>query len=110
MIIDPRRVDEVAESAGRSDPAAVGEAVYELMVTDIRPTLAAIRTPVLMIAAAEYAKDEATRAQVRERYERQIEAVPDHRVVLATAARHFVMLDDPEFLFAQLDRFLAPGA
>jgi hypothetical protein len=30
---------------------------------------------------------------------------------MATKARHFIMLDDPAFLFAALDEFLvAPGA
>ncbi len=109
MIRDPADVDEVASSAGRSDPAAVGEALYELMVTDIRPLLGRVRAPVLLVAAADYATDEAARAQVRARYEQQLVGVEDGRVVLATAAKHFVMLDDPAFLFAEIDRFLAGG-
>ena len=33
--------------------------------------------------------------------------VPEHQVVMAEHARHFIMLDDPAFLFATMDRFLA---
>jgi pimeloyl-ACP methyl ester carboxylesterase len=39
-------------------------------------------------------------------YEAQVRAIPDHRVVLAEKARHFVMLDDAEFLYRELDDFL----
>ena len=38
-------------------------------------------------------------------YEAQVARIPDHRVVLAEKARHFIMLDDPAFLYATLDAF-----
>lgn len=107
MIIDPKDVDAVATIAGRSDPTAVGDALSELMVTDIRPQLTHVQTPVLVLAAAEYAKDAGAQAEVRARYERQLDGVPHGRVVLATNAKHFIMLDDPAFFFAELDRVLA---
>ena len=53
-------------------------------------------------------------AQMRSRlsaaYEAQIASIPNHRFVLAEKARHFIMLDDPAFFFAQVDAFLAGGA
>jgi pimeloyl-ACP methyl ester carboxylesterase len=36
----------------------------------------------------------------------QYAALRGARLVAADAAKHFVMLDDPAFLFAQLDSFL----
>jgi hypothetical protein len=33
--------------------------------------------------------------------------VPSARVKMTTTARHFVMLDDPQWLFAAIDEFLA---
>jgi N-formylmaleamate deformylase len=107
MITDPKHLAEVEETSRASDPAAVGEAVYELMTTDIRPLLAAIRTPVLLVAAGQYAKDDAARAALAASYESQVSSVPEHRVVVAARARHFVMLDDPAFLFGEIDGFLA---
>ena len=32
---------------------------------------------------------------------------PDHRVAFAERARHFVMLDEPDWLFRTIDEFLA---
>jgi pimeloyl-ACP methyl ester carboxylesterase len=85
----------------------VGQAIYDLMTIDLRPSLNRIRVPALLVAAADYAKEEKSRDEVRDRYESQVKAVPRHRVVLATEARHFVMLDDPKFLFAEMDAFLS---
>jgi len=33
--------------------------------------------------------------------------IPVHRVVMAEKAKHFVMLDDPAFLFSTMDQFLS---
>jgi hypothetical protein len=35
---------------------------------------------------------------------------PIHRISLASSARAFVMLDDPDFFFAEMDTFLAAPA
>jgi pimeloyl-ACP methyl ester carboxylesterase len=107
MIKEPRNVDLVAKNSEKSDPRAVGRAVYDLMTIDLRPMLNKIRVPVLLVAAAEYAKDEKSQTVVRDRYESQVSTVPDHRVILASEARHFVMLDDPKFLFSEMDAFLS---
>jgi N-formylmaleamate deformylase len=105
-IKDPKDVDFVVRKAGDSDPAAVGQAVYELMTTDLRPMVKAITSPTLLIAAGDSASDRKSRREVIDRYEDQVKTIPNHRVALATEARHFVMLDDPGFLFAEMDRFL----
>ena len=107
MMRDTARVALAATWAGRSDPRTVGTAVFEMSTTDLREAVAAIRTPVLLIGAAAFATDSATRARVQGAYEAQVRRVPDHTVVLAVEARHYIMYDDPSFLYAALDRFLA---
>jgi pimeloyl-ACP methyl ester carboxylesterase len=89
-----------------SDPTTVGRAVAEMLTTDLRGAVAAIRTPVLLVACGD-GLDEARRAATLARYRAQVSRVPDARVVVAANARHFVMLDDPAFLFDAVDRFLA---
>jgi N-formylmaleamate deformylase len=106
MITDPKNVEAATAWSAVSDPAATGEAVYELMSTDLRETVAAIKTPVLLIGAAGFAKDETARRQTAVAYEAQVAKVPHHKVVLAGQARHFIMLDDPAFLFSTMDAFL----
>ena len=59
-----------------------------------------------LLAAAGGAPDAASRKQLAASYEAQVARVPQARVVLAERARHFIMLDDPAFLFSTLDAFL----
>ncbi|MEO8623946.1 MAG: alpha/beta hydrolase [bacterium] len=109
MMRDTSRVTVAAKWAGRSDPRTVGNAVFEMSTTDLREMVAAIRTPVLLIGAASFATDSATRARTYAAYERQVRAIPNHTVILATDARHYIMYDDPAFLYATMDQFLKRG-
>ncbi len=96
----------LGERWGRvSDPATMGRAVAEIMTTDLRRQVAAIRTPVLLIAAG-FGMTDTQREITLASYRAQVSHVPNHRVMMATNARHFVMLDDPAFLFAAMDEFL----
>jgi len=106
MIKSPADIEKAAAWGAASDPGAVARAMYELSTTDLRPAMSRIRVPVLEIAAADFAREEPGRKDVLSRYEAQLAAAPKHRVVLATGARHFIMMDDPRFLLAQLDGFL----
>jgi pimeloyl-ACP methyl ester carboxylesterase len=107
MITDPKSIDLAVEWARRSDPAFVAQAVYDLMTTDLRDDIRRIRVPVLTIGAAKaFAGDEARLAAVRAAYERQIAAIPDHKLFMDPNALHFIMLDDPDYLLRTMDRFL----
>lgn len=101
MITDPKQVEEATAWSAVSDPATAGQAFSEMMTTDLRDTVAAIRTPVLLIGAA---------GSPTAAYEAQVAKIPDHRVVMAKSARHFIMLDDPAFLFSTMDAFLSGSA
>jgi pimeloyl-ACP methyl ester carboxylesterase len=104
MIAEPKNIEMAAGWAAKSDSAFVGQAVYDLMTTDLRPELEAIRAPVLLIGAGK-----ALGAKAESAYEAQIANAPLHRVAIATNALHFIMLDDPDFLFGAMDAFLAKG-
>jgi N-formylmaleamate deformylase len=106
MITRPEENESIITAAVKSDPATVAQAVKELMATDLRKEVKKIKSPVLLMAASA-GMPEAFASTVKDRYEAQIAANPNHEVVVATNARHFVMLDDPQFFFATLDKFLA---
>ncbi|MEO8700569.1 MAG: alpha/beta hydrolase [Kofleriaceae bacterium] len=92
-----------------SDRTTVGNAMVELLATDLRPQLAKIQSPVLVIgtwvgwdrpgAPADQAAVEAT-------FREQYKTLPKLEFVMA-ATRHFVMLDDLPWFLGQVDRFLA---
>jgi N-formylmaleamate deformylase len=107
MVSDPVQVDRIAAWGAASDARTVGAAMEELMTTDLRIDEGSIRAPVLLFASAKDAATPEARAATAAAYEAQVAQIPDHRVLLAERARHFVMLDDPEFLYASIDAFLA---
>ena len=106
MITDPKDVDAVDASSKKSDPKAVGEAFYELMTTDLRQQIKAIQTPVLLIGASATIPDARSRTEVENGYRQEVAAVPNHQVVFAPKARHFIQLDEPQFFYAQVESFL----
>lgn len=107
MVIDPKNVDLVARMGATSDPAAVGEAMYEMMTIDLRDSVARIETPVLLLASDPSVAGGSSPEETRTRYEAQVTHVPRHTVVVAKGSRHFIMLDAPDFLFQQMDTMLA---
>ena len=89
-----------------SDGATMGRAMAEMLTTDLRAEVAAIRTPVLLIASG-FDFSEERRKAVLDIYAAQVSRIPDRRVVMARNARHFVMLDDPQYLYSMIDEFLS---
>lgn len=92
--------------AARTDPRAAGIAIAELMTTDLRERVHRIESPVLLIGALG-AAPEPMHESMRAAYRAQVAGVPDAEVVFSESARHFVMLDAPEFLATELEDFLA---
>jgi N-formylmaleamate deformylase len=107
MISDPANVARAAGWAAHSDGRATGQAIYEVMTTDLRGEAANIRSDVLLIAAAKGVALIPGRLEaVQTAYEAQVARVPHHRVVAATHALHFIMWDDAQFLYSTMDAFL----
>jgi pimeloyl-ACP methyl ester carboxylesterase len=111
MITDPAHIARAAEWAKHSSGATAGQAVYELMTTDLREDVARITSDVLLVAAVKAVASTPSRLEaVLKSYEAQVASVPRRRVIAATNALHFVMLDDPQFLLTAMDQFLEARA
>ena len=106
MISDPSGVERAAAWAAASDPATVGRAMAEMLTTDLRDDLARIHSPALLIGAAKDAAGSTALARLTQAYEAQVAKAPHASVLMALKARHFIMLDDPDFLFGAIDAFL----
>jgi pimeloyl-ACP methyl ester carboxylesterase len=98
MATNPRRLARISSLAAKSDRRTIGEAIYEMIVTDLRDDVAAIRSPVLFVLA-----DGIYQRRIRT----QIGRIRNKRIVVIPRARHFVMIDAPERFFAAIDNFLA---
>jgi pimeloyl-ACP methyl ester carboxylesterase len=94
-----------------SDRTAVGDAMYEMFAADLRDDLARIKSPALVlgswIAYKEYTDRVRTQANLRGQYAK----LAGVQVEVTDTARHFIMWDDPNWMFGLMDRFLGePGA
>ncbi len=78
-----------------SDRRTVADATYELMTTDLRPELAAIRVPVRVIYAFDAARGEPA-AATDATFARAYAGVRDLKLARVDGSAHFVMLDQPD--------------
>ncbi len=107
LMRDTTHVARGVRWAEGSDPATVGQAMTEMMTTDLRGRLGAVRIPVVQMMAAGAFPTPEFRTTMQQRYAAQLVTVPQAELVVAERAYHFIMLDDPAFFHATLERFLA---
>jgi len=93
----PRKMEPVIAAVTRSDRRAIGDAIFEMVTTDLTEHVKEITAPVLVIAA-----DGGYQTRIRA----QIETIPDHEMIVLPHTHHFVMYDDPESFFRVIDKFL----
>jgi pimeloyl-ACP methyl ester carboxylesterase len=110
MMTAPEYVARATEWGLRSDKTAVADAYYELLVTDLRPGLGKIASPALVMGSWAGMKQFATREQIEETFRKQYAGLADVRVVLSENGKHFLMYDDPAWMFGEMEAFLTPKA
>jgi pimeloyl-ACP methyl ester carboxylesterase len=104
MVTDPAKLDLVVGWAMKSDRAAVGEAFAEVLTTDLRPLLGTITAPTLVLET--WTGWGVGRDRTVNTYTQQYAELRGAKLVVAETSKHFIMYDDPAFLFAQMDAFL----
>ncbi|MEW6734282.1 MAG: alpha/beta hydrolase [Acidobacteriota bacterium] len=106
MITDPKNVALAAKWGEESEPKTVAQAMYELYTTDIRDELSKIKSPTLVIGTWIAYKPYGTRESTEKIFVDQYAKLAGCKILMTDTARHFVMLDDPNWLFQQIDTFL----
>jgi pimeloyl-ACP methyl ester carboxylesterase len=110
MVTKDSDLDRIIEWSLKSDRSATTDAMSELYAADLRDDLATIKSPALVMASwigfKEYG---ATRAGVEANLRTQYSKLEGVRVAVTDTARHFIMWDDPNWMFAQIDAFLEPA-
>jgi N-formylmaleamate deformylase len=96
----------LAPIAAQSDPPTTAALLADQYVTDLRDTVAAIRAPVLLLVATDGIQLDA-RTGYLESARRQVARIPQVEVLEVPRARHFIMLDDPAYLWHAMDGFLS---
>jgi pimeloyl-ACP methyl ester carboxylesterase len=96
MARNKKKLAPIAAKAAKSDRRALGEAIYEMMITNLVEDMPKIESPVLLVLANGYFKT---------RIQKQVEKIRDKEVIILPTG-HFVMLDDPPAFFKAIDEFL----
>jgi N-formylmaleamate deformylase len=111
MVTDTARITQVARWGLASDPGTVAQAMYDMYTTDLRPDVARIKQPVLVLGTwAAYKQYGATKESTRAIFTQQYALLPQARIELSEAGRHFLMYDDKAWFFGQTDAFLKQPA
>jgi pimeloyl-ACP methyl ester carboxylesterase len=106
MVTAEAKLDRITAWGLASDRTAVADAMAELYGADLRDSLARIKVPTLVlgswIAYKQYTDHARTEANLRVQYAK----LAGVEIQITDTARHFIMWDDPEWMFRHLDRFL----
>lgn len=92
-------------AAQNSDRSVVARAMYEVMTTDMRPRLAGIKTPTVVL----YAFDASVgfpQAAVDGIYQGGYAQLPNKRLVRIDNSYHFIQIDQPEAFDREVQAFL----
>ncbi|TGE08299.1 alpha/beta fold hydrolase [Hymenobacter fodinae] len=107
MMTDTARISQATHWSMASAPATVAQAYYDLMTTDLRSEVARIQQPTLVLGAwAAYKAYGSTKEGTKAVFEQQYAKLPQHRIEMSEAGKHFLMWDDTQWFFAQTDAFL----
>jgi len=91
--------------AVNSDKAVVARASYDDLTTDLRPELQHIKTQVTVLYPW-YPSFKYSKLDTKAFYEQNFAGLPNKTLVCIEGASHFIMLDQPDLFFAEVDSFL----
>jgi pimeloyl-ACP methyl ester carboxylesterase len=106
MVASEAKFDRIIAWGLASDRTAVADAMADMMAADLRDAVAQIKVPTLVfgswIAYKQYTDRARTEANLRAQYAK----LAGVEIQVTDTAHHFIMWDDPEWMFSHLDRFL----
>ncbi|MFC3457692.1 alpha/beta fold hydrolase [Massilia haematophila] len=108
-VVDMNKADELARLGARSDPQAMAAYVSGIVALDLRPNLAAIAAPVLVLApyfALDAMQTGVAADQKLAYYRALMKGTPRVEVIAVDNARHFAMFDQPRAVSDALRAFL----
>lgn len=106
MVASESNFDRIVAWSLASDRTAVADAMAELFAADLRDEIANIKSPTMVmgswIAYKQYTDHARTEANLRRQYTK----LAGVRIEVNDTAHHFIMWDDPNWMFGRMDSFL----
>jgi pimeloyl-ACP methyl ester carboxylesterase len=106
MITKQEDIDRAIGWGERSDRATVANAMADMMGDDMRQNVSRIKSPTLVLGSWIAYKDYGAKPMFEQMYKTQYQQLPGVQVELADNARHFIMYDDPAWMYDRIDNFL----
>ena len=106
MVKNPEGQKEVAASSIATDRAVMVNAMAEDLETDMRPEVAHIKTPTLMLFAVDTSAAQPDPAKYEAMVRGGYQPMPNVTLVKVDGSRHFIMYDQPEKFDAAVEGFL----
>lgn len=106
LVISPDGAKAVSASSIASDRTVFANAMLEDLGTDLRPQLAAIKTPMTLLYPYEPAEGSPT--DVAALYTNAYAAKPNLQIIRIDDSRHFIMYDQPAAFDKAVQAFLKP--
>ena len=98
-------IEEIASWSVAADRETYVYGYTDLLKLDLRPTLAEIRTKTLILAATF-----PSRSAVEPTMKKQYANLKNKTIVFAENSKHFIMLDQPNWFYEQINNYLANNA
>ena len=106
MVTKQEDIDRIEAWGKRSDRATVINAMADLMSEDMRQNIGRIKAPTLVLGSWIAYKDYGTKPVFEQMYKTQYQQLAGVKVELSDKARHFIMYDDPAWMYDRIDQFL----
>jgi pimeloyl-ACP methyl ester carboxylesterase len=107
MTASPDRIPTAVKWSVASDRNTFSQAMYELMLTDYRQNLSAVKTPLLVLGAWYSGKEYGMTAEsVKGNFTSQYQLAENVQIEMAPTAHHFIMWDNPEWFMEKITDFL----
>lgn len=101
QVSDTTRARQIARWSAASDRKTLGYTYVEMCTTDLRSDIARIKSPVLVLGSLYYNNPDLSRQALTSQYAK----LPNKTIAVANT-KHFIMYDDPAWLYGQIDGFL----
>lgn len=108
MSNNPDRMPQLIEWSTTSDRATTTSAMYSMMMTDLRKSIATIKSPTLVLGAwAAYKNYGATKDSTKAIFSTQYAELKNVDIRMSDTGYHFLMWDDAAWVNQQITEFLA---
>jgi pimeloyl-ACP methyl ester carboxylesterase len=108
MVTSEAGQKRLIEWARTSDRLSVADALAEMLGADLREEVAKIKAPTMVLAAWRGNESVGATYQVVDKnIHDQYSGLAGVEIHISDASRHFIMWDDPQWMFGHLDGFLA---